>query len=84
MTTDDIDALYALPLDEFTRARDDLAKALRAQGDKDAASTVKALRKPSVPAWALNQVARQNPELIAELLRAGTQVHDASDRKSVV
>jgi len=48
---DPIDALYQLPLAEFTAARDALAKSL----GKDGAS-VKGLQKPSAPAWAVNQL----------------------------
>ena len=48
---DEADELYALPLEEFTAARDRLAKKLREDGDKAAADGVKALKKPSVPSW---------------------------------
>jgi len=47
-----LDELYALPLDEFTAARNELAKALRAEGKREEADAVKALAKPSVTAWA--------------------------------
>jgi hypothetical protein len=40
----------------FTEARNSLAAARRAAGDTDGASRVKALVKPSVVAWAVNQV----------------------------
>lgn len=48
---DEIGRLYQLPLDEFTSARNALAK--RAGVD---AAVVRALTKPSVPAWAVNQL----------------------------
>jgi hypothetical protein len=58
-----VDALYGLPLDEFTPARDALAKELRREGKRDGANWVKGLRKPSGPAWVVNQLARtQTPE----------------------
>ena len=44
-----IEALYKLPLDEFTSARNALAKET---GD----ASVKQLTKPPVPAWAVNQL----------------------------
>ncbi|MEQ1912869.1 MAG: hypothetical protein ABMA15_28900, partial [Vicinamibacterales bacterium] len=47
-----IDALYALPLTEFTAARNVLAKTLKG----DAAARVKKLEKPGVVAWATNQL----------------------------
>lgn len=48
--------LYRLPLAEFTAARDALAARLKADGDKAGAAAAKSLRKPSVAAWAANQV----------------------------
>ncbi|MCC7125349.1 MAG: hypothetical protein IT178_10910, partial [Acidobacteria bacterium] len=50
-----IDALYQGPLDGFTAARNALAAALKKSGDKAGAERVKALAKPSVTAWAVNQ-----------------------------
>ncbi len=47
----EIARLYQLPLDEFTAARNALAK--QAGGD---AARVRALSKPPVPAWAVNQL----------------------------
>ena len=71
----EVDRLYALPLDEFTRERDELAKRLRAGGDRDAAATVKALKKPSVPAWAINQVRRDRPDDVRRLLDVTEELH---------
>ena len=48
---DEIDRLYQLPLSEFTKARDELAKRF----EKDKAS-IKQLQKPNVAAWAVNQL----------------------------
>ncbi|HEX6459560.1 MAG TPA: hypothetical protein VF032_11635, partial [Thermoleophilaceae bacterium] len=53
-----LDALYGLPLEEFTPRRDELSKELRAAGSRDAAAWVKALRKPTAAAWLVNQLAR--------------------------
>lgn len=53
------DDLYQVPLERFTSARDALAGKLKASGDKAAAAEVKRLRKPSLPAWAVNQVVWQ-------------------------
>jgi hypothetical protein len=75
-----IDALYTLPLDRFTPERDALAKELQAAGDGEAAKRVKVLRKPVVAAWALNALARENPEGIRELLELGTRLRDAQRR----
>jgi hypothetical protein len=71
---DHIDRLYGLPLDEFTAARDALAKELRAGGDRGAAEQIKALRKPNLAAWALNQLVRRQAEAIDELVAATENV----------
>jgi len=71
--------LYGLPLEEFTPARDALAKELKAAGHKDEAAEVKALRKPSVAAWALNRVAREHPDAIEGLRAAGAALREAQD-----
>ena len=55
----EVEALYGLPLEEFTKARDALARARAKEGDKEGAAPIKALRKPSVVAWGLNQLARR-------------------------
>src|SRR5262252_2567546 len=73
----EIDGLYAMPLDEFTAARDELARRLRGDGDREAAGEVKALRKPSLAAWALNQVRHREPSRVKELLAAGTKLQTA-------
>ena len=65
--------LYGLPPGEFTRARDARAKELRTGGERDAANAVKALRKPTVAAWALNQLTRRRKKDLAALLSAGEQ-----------
>ena len=43
-TSEQLDRLYGLPLNEFTSARDRLAAELRDQGDRDAATRVGKLR----------------------------------------
>lgn len=71
--------LYGLPLEDFTPARDALAKELRAAGRKDEAAEVKGLRKPSVAAWALNHAARRHPEAVERLRAAGVDLRAAQD-----
>src|SRR4051794_4988693 len=71
MPADDADALYGLTLDAFVPERDALAKRLRAEGDRAAADEVKALRKPSVAAWAVNQTVRSQPKAARALWDAG-------------
>jgi hypothetical protein len=71
------DDLYRLPLAEFTPARDDLARRLRREGRRDEADAVKALRKPTVAAWAVNQLAHRRPQDIERLLEVGTSLREA-------
>jgi hypothetical protein len=67
----ELDALYQLPLDQFTAARSELAKRLRADGQADQAEQVKALRKPTVAVWLVNRLAREDELDVQRLLRAG-------------
>ncbi len=71
--------LYGLTPGEFTRARDERVKALRGDGDREAADAVKALRKPTVAAWALNQLVRRRPKDVETLLRAGRELRAAQE-----
>ena len=75
----EIERLYGLPLSEFVSARNELAKTLRKAGDSEAADAVKALDKPSVSAWAVNQLARTAPDDVAALLAAGERLRDAQE-----
>jgi hypothetical protein len=67
----ELDRLYELPLSEFTSARDELTKRLRAQGETERAQEIKKLRKPTAAVWVVNQVARERPLDVQRLLRAG-------------
>ena len=71
----ELDRLYALPLEEFTAERDALAKRLRKEGERDAAEAVKALKKPSVAAWAVNQVRRDRPDDVRRLIEVTEELH---------
>lgn len=73
----ELDRLYGLPLAEFTRARDGLARELRKGGEREAADEVKALAKPSLAAWAVNQLARKEPMQMRALTTAGERLRKA-------
>jgi hypothetical protein len=75
-----IDGLYALPLGEFTAARDELARRLRREGDGEAGAEVKRLRKPNLAAWALNRVRRNDPGLSDQLIEAGRRLREGQER----
>jgi len=78
-TLDDrIDRLYQLPLDEFTSARNALAKEVAAEGG--AANDIKKLTKPPAAAWAINQVHwRRRPVFDAFMASAGALRHAHAD-----
>jgi hypothetical protein len=69
--------LYGLPLDRFTPERTALAKELRKAGRREEAEAVAKLRKPSLAAWATNQLVRTQTRAVAELFRAGDAVQQA-------
>ena len=73
----DLDRLYGLPREEFTSARNALVRDLRKAGRKDEAEEVRALKKPSVSAWAVNQLARRHPQEVAALVKAGDALRRA-------
>lgn len=76
----EIHELFSAPLKDFVARRDELAKRLRADGDREAAAAVAALRKPTQSAWLANQVARCEPKLLKKLLRAGSALREAQSR----
>lgn len=68
MEPSESDDLYALPLEEFTAARNELARSLEANGQADEAARVKKLKKPPVSAWAVNQLVRDDRAAVERLL----------------
>jgi hypothetical protein len=73
----EIDTLFQLSLAEFTGARNALAKQLKSEGRTLDAERVKALVKPSSPAWAVNQLYWQDPKAIERLLALGQRLRKA-------
>ena len=71
--------LYGLPLDEFTDARNRLAREAGKQGDREAADAIRSLKKPSVAAWALNRLARARGAEVSELVAAGERLRSAQE-----
>lgn len=80
------DGLYAGPATAFTAARDAAAKA---SADKELAGRIKALRKPSVAAWAVNLLVRHEADQIdqvlgiAESLRAAAASLDGDELRTL-
>jgi G:T/U-mismatch repair DNA glycosylase len=73
----ELDNLYAAPPADFTGTRNDLAQRLKQAGQVEAAAGVKQLRKPTVPLWAVNQLARRYPDDVRALLEAGERLRVA-------
>jgi hypothetical protein len=76
MTGVDVDELYGLPLDRFIPERASLVRELRSGGEREQATVVAALRKPSVAAWAVNQLVRTQERELHELFAAGDALRD--------
>lgn len=77
---DRIRDLFAVPPAEFTGARDQLAKELRAAGHDAEAKEVAALRRPTAPVWAVNQLARRSAAELEQLLDSSERVRHAQVR----
>jgi DNA repair exonuclease SbcCD ATPase subunit len=74
MLKDDVDALFELPLAEFIGARNSLAARLKKGGRADDANLVKALAKPSISAWAVNQLHWKHREAFDRLRATSERV----------
>jgi hypothetical protein len=69
----DVEALYTVNPLEFTRRRDELAARLRAAGRRDEAAAVRRMKRPSLPVWTVNALARDAPDGVRAFV-------DATDR----
>jgi hypothetical protein len=74
---EDVDALFRLPLTEFIGARKTLAARLKKDGRADDAERVKLLAKPSISAWAANQLYWQHRQAFDRLIATGQRFHKA-------
>lgn len=69
--------LYALVPAQFTAARDERAQAAKAAGQPEVAAAVRKLARPTMSAWAVNQLVRVEPELLARLLDVAESLQHA-------
>jgi hypothetical protein len=76
----ELDELFELPPSDFIPARNEIVKRLRAAGETEQAEDVKRLSKPTVAAWAVNQLARHAEPEVRRLLDAGTKMRKAHER----
>jgi hypothetical protein len=79
---DDIDDLFKLALPEFTGARNDLAARLKREGRANDANLVKALAKPSVSAWAVNQLYWKHREAFDRLLATSQHIRQTQSSQT--
>ncbi|MCW2623274.1 MAG: hypothetical protein JWL64_2876 [Frankiales bacterium] len=64
-------ALYGLPPERFTAVRDAQVRAARAAGDRDLAKALAVLRRPTVSAYAVNALVRDDAGLLDQLSALG-------------
>ena len=76
----EIDRLYAAPPDEFVPKRKELAKKLRAEGERVAAMRVEDLRKPTTAAAVVNHLARSERMNVRALLTAGERLRAGQEK----
>ncbi|HMO11184.1 MAG TPA: hypothetical protein PKB06_06745, partial [Actinotalea sp.] len=84
MPDEPTDALVAIARDlyghdaaELVVARDAAARAALAAGDRELAAQVRALRRPSAAAAALNLVVRESPGAVTRLVAVGAALGQA-------
>jgi hypothetical protein len=71
------DELYALAPAEFRAARDGRAAQERAAGRQELADAIAKLRRPTVSAWLVNQLAREAADQVGRLLALGESLREA-------
>lgn len=71
--------LYRLPLAEFTAARNAAAAEARRIGALALADSLKALKKPTLAAWALNRLADRKPEELRRLVQLAPALRSAQE-----
>lgn len=74
---EDVDVLFTLPLAEFIGARNALAAQLKKSGRGDEGNRVKTLVKPSISAWAVNQLYWRHRETFDQLMSTGQRFRKA-------
>jgi hypothetical protein len=78
VTVDEIaDRLYGLPPEDFTAARNQAERELRQAGEREEADRVKALRKPTASAGAVNRLVRNHRPQVEAFLDAAARLRDA-------
>lgn len=76
-TEGDIDRLYGVDPAEFTELRKELAAEAKKRGDRDAARTIGAARRPTTAAWVVNALVRADDTATARLADIGRHLRAA-------
>jgi hypothetical protein len=74
------DELYALSPDDFIERRKQLVAEARQGRDRELATQINQLRRPTRSAWLINLLAHQEPEALTALLELGAALQDAQQR----
>src|SRR5688572_9788568 len=77
MKDDSVQELYGGSLEEFTQRRESLAREAREAGDDQTSKAIKAMRKPTLAAWTVNRLAREQADQVAGLLKVGEDLRQA-------
>src|SRR3954465_4018305 len=79
MADEEVAELYGEPLNEFVPRRDALVRERRKAGARERAAEVAKLKRPTVAAWAVNQLARRNLKELDLLLDAGHRLRTGQE-----
>jgi hypothetical protein len=74
------DELYALSPDDFIERRKQLVAEARQGRDRELATQINQLRRPTRSAWLINLLARHESEAVTALLELGAALQDAQQR----
>ena len=78
MTVDDAAAeLYVTAPSDFVRRRAELVAAAREEGEREVATAIAVLRKPTTGAWLANLLDRQHRDQLEELVALGAALREA-------
>lgn len=70
-------AVYAVSPEHFMATRSALVTQAKASGNAAVAKDISRLRRPSVAAWAINNLVRTRPDVVANLIGIGVRMRSA-------
>lgn len=71
--------LYGVPPGDFTAAREELVRKAKGSGDRELAAALQQLKRPTVAAWAVNLLVREEADLVQQVLDVGEALRDAQE-----